>query len=446
MGWALALPTERVPAVYKPRQPRKTALYQLMEAHYEDVKALWEDRFEKTYGRWRGFTDHAVWRYLDCGIEEAGFARIKCRDCGRERLLTLSCKQRGICPSCDAKRAAAFAAFLQDELLENVGHSMWTFTIPKMLRPYFMHHRELLADLARLAYETIQELMAEAVGDPRARPGVVAVPQTFGGAVRPHPHSHCLASRGVWNDEGQWTPVPYIDTTAAEKLFRHKVIHLLKNKALLSDERIEILNRFRRSGFSVDCSVTVWPQDTQGLVRLASYLLRCPVSLSRIHWTPGSKTLFYESSGSLEDPLHSHPNGETLDVFEFIARVLTQIPEPRKHNIHRFGIYSSKARAYRAKTNLALSTCTNRASSPEQIDSTISPQKRAALRKRWAHLIRRVFLTDPLICPDCGGELHVIAFITEPKVIGKILRHLQNRNDASRAPPTPQPQPTFASP
>jgi hypothetical protein len=26
------------------------------------------------------------------------------------------------------------------------------------------------------------------------------------------------------------------------------------------------------------------------------------------------------------------------------------------------------------------------------------------------------------------------------------LRHLQNRNDASRAPPTPQPQPTFASP
>ena len=90
----------------------------------------------------------------------------------------------------------------------------------------------------------------------------------------------------------------------------------------LSDERIEILNRFRRSGFSVDCSVTVWPQDTQGLLRVASYLLRCPVSLSRIHWTPGSKTLFYESNGSNEDPLYSHPDGETLDVFEFIARVL----------------------------------------------------------------------------------------------------------------------------
>ena len=41
-----------------------------------------------------------------------------------------------------------------------------------------MRQRELLGDLARLAYETIKELMLEAVGDPHARPGVVVVPQT----------------------------------------------------------------------------------------------------------------------------------------------------------------------------------------------------------------------------------------------------------------------------
>ncbi len=81
---------------------------------------------------------------------------------------SLSCKQRGICPSCDAKRAAAFAAFLKDELLENVGHCLWTITLPKMLRPYFMYQRELLGDLVRLAYETIHELMSEAAGDDKA--------------------------------------------------------------------------------------------------------------------------------------------------------------------------------------------------------------------------------------------------------------------------------------
>ncbi len=135
-----------------------------------------------------------------------------------------------------------------------------------------------------------------------------------------------LASRGVWNRQGQWLPLPYVDTLAAEKLFAHKIFRLLKSKGLLSDERLELLLSFRNSGFSVDTSPTVWPQDTQGLERLCRYLLRCPVSLSRIHWTPGGKTLFYESKQHAnDDPLFSHPKGETLEIFEFIARVLTQI-------------------------------------------------------------------------------------------------------------------------
>ena len=54
-----------------------------------------------------------------------------------------------------------------------------------------------------------------------------------------HPHAHCLASRGVWDEKGQWLPVPYIDTNAAEKLFAHKIFRFLKSKDLLSDERIE---------------------------------------------------------------------------------------------------------------------------------------------------------------------------------------------------------------
>jgi hypothetical protein len=29
-----------------------------------------------------------------------------------------------------------------------------------MLRPYFLHHRELLGEMARLAYDTVREVMA----------------------------------------------------------------------------------------------------------------------------------------------------------------------------------------------------------------------------------------------------------------------------------------------
>ncbi|MCD6515970.1 MAG: transposase zinc-binding domain-containing protein [Candidatus Aminicenantes bacterium] len=43
-------------------------------------------------------------KYLDCGNPKCGFARIRCPDCGAERLVMFSCKTRGFCPSCHAKR------------------------------------------------------------------------------------------------------------------------------------------------------------------------------------------------------------------------------------------------------------------------------------------------------------------------------------------------------
>jgi hypothetical protein len=68
-----------------------------------------EERFQKPYGFWRGFTDKAPARYLDCGRRNrGGFARLRCEDCREAVLLTFSCLARGLCPSCDAKRAAAF--------------------------------------------------------------------------------------------------------------------------------------------------------------------------------------------------------------------------------------------------------------------------------------------------------------------------------------------------
>jgi len=88
----LVLPSQdrATPLLYRPRQARAALLYQLLEAYYDDVKVLWEERFEKRYGFWRGFVDLVVARYLDCGTQEAGFARLRCEDCHAERLLSFS--------------------------------------------------------------------------------------------------------------------------------------------------------------------------------------------------------------------------------------------------------------------------------------------------------------------------------------------------------------------
>jgi len=54
------------------------------------------------------------------------------------------------------------------------------------------------------------------------------------------------------------------------------------------------------------------------------------------------------------------------------------------------------------------------------------------VRLNWAKLLRRVFEIDLEHCPNCGGELKIIAAILEPPVIEKILTHLGLQ---ARAPP-----------
>ena len=58
--------------------------------------------------------------YLACGLWQGGFARVRCRKCPEEFLVAFSCKRRGVCPSCGAKRAAELAAFLQDAEAERI--------------------------------------------------------------------------------------------------------------------------------------------------------------------------------------------------------------------------------------------------------------------------------------------------------------------------------------
>ena len=49
-----------------------------------------------------------------------------------------------------------------------------------------------------------------------------------------------------------------------------------------------------------------------------------------------------------------------------------------------------------------------------------SPHRRAA-RYAWAALLALIYAVFPLVCPLCGAEMRVIAFITDPPTIHDIL-------------------------
>ena len=51
-------------------------------------------------------------------------------------------------------------------------------------------------------------------------------------------------------------------------------------------------------------------------------------------------------------------------------------------------------------------------------------------------IIRKVYEVDPLLCPHCGGQMSIIAFIEEHKVTDKIIAHLKLTFHAQRPPPS----------
>lgn len=71
-----------------------------------------------------------------------------------------------------------------------------------------------------------------------------------------------------------------------------------------------------------------------------------------------------------------------------------------------------------------------RAAQPAECEASGAHQR--AVRLSWARLLKRVFELDLKHCPNCGGELKIIAAILAQPVIEKILTHLGLQ---ARAPP-----------
>ena len=166
---------------------------------------------------------------------------------------------------------------------------------------------------------------------------------------------------------------------------------------------------------------TVYPSDTEGLHKLACYLMRSPVNLSRLRYHPGSQLILYQSKSG-----HDLDDDGVVDPLEFLARVLIHIPQPHKHGVHFCGAYANRVRStYQAEGTAA----------PSQATGAVLPRR--ALSKRWAELIFRIYEVDPLTCTRCGAPMKILAFITEPAVIRTILAHLNQKLSQQRAPPLP---------
>lgn len=383
------------------RCPEATALYRIVYNYHELLALAWEAQFQARYGVLRDEVREAFHKYLDCGILLHGCARAVCEECRHTELIAFSCKRRGLCPSCDAKRALIFAEHLHENVLLPYPHSHLVFSIPKRLRPYFKFNRQLLRHLYRAAWSAWQACVSDAL--PGTETGAVMALHTAGDLLNFHPHIHALALQGGIDESGSFHPIDSVDTEYLSRVFAEHVFEALRTEELLDSEAIAAMQAWRHSGFHAWVGEPVEASDSDKRQFLARYLKKSPVMHSRIE-------LIHSGAEPIVRLSKASDVSRDFAPLEFLALLQAHIPDLWEQTTRYFGCYATRTRGAK---RLALGK-------PGHPELEPAPKPSAS----WARCMKKVFEFDPLLCPACGGTMKIKAFITDSSEIQRLSKNI----------------------
>jgi hypothetical protein len=424
-------------------------VYQVMQGHLE----TWLAGCRQADGEGlpvAGYIEEDFRKYLACGILANGFARARCAGCGYDFLIAFSCKGRGICPSCNTRRMVETAAHLNDQVFPQVPVRQWVLSFPKRLRYFLARDADLLDRVLRIFLNSVEKalLLCSPDAPDHARLGAVTFVHRFGSALNGHIHFHCCVIDGVFSAEGEALRFHQAIVTreAIAKVqaeVRERVLRLFKRRKLLSPEDVDMMRQWEHEGgFSLNADVTVAAQDRAGLERLLRYCARPIFASERLQWIEKDQRLVYR----LPKP---RPDGQTvlyLTPMEFLDKLAVLIPPPRKHRHRYHGVLAPNAPLRQAVTAYARLPMGDDAVSADQAPVTNEDRSETGTKtpfyaaSLWAMLIARIYEVFPLVCPQCGDELKIVAFLTEADPIQRILIYIgepvtQPRIATARAPP-----------
>jgi hypothetical protein len=87
-----------------------------------------------------------------------------------------------------------------------------------------------------------------------------------------------------------------------------------------------------------------------------------------------------------------------FSCLEWMAALISHIPDRGGQMVRYLGHYSNATRGRLKKED----------GRPEY--HIIEDESLGGLNKSWARLIQKIYEVDPLTCPECGGEMRIIAF------------------------------------
>ena len=390
--------------------------------------------------------------YLRCGILAHGFARVRCGDCGHERLVAFSCKGRGVCPSCTTRRMAEVGAHLTDRVLPCLPLRQWVLSVPKRLRPYLHHDPDVASGVLHILLRAIRStLRATSPGAPTSvrdtRIGGVSFLHRFGSSLNAHFHYHLIVLDGVFS-EAEDGDVRFHEASdleprhweALQRTVQRRVLRYFCRRGLLDEHTTaDMLSWQGTGGFSIDASVRVEGHDRHAVERLVRYCARPPLALERLHAIDGHPSLTSPEARLLYRLPKPTPEGRTallLTPLELLERLARLIPPPRIHRHRYHGVLAPNARLRPRVIVLGRAEPDAGAHAPADEEPTeasraapsraapTTSSRRSSSRIPWARLLARIYEVLPLLRVSCGGEMKVLSFLTEPATVQAILVHL----------------------
>jgi hypothetical protein len=197
----------------------------------------------------------------------------------------------------------------------------------------------------------------------------------------------------------------------------------------LEEDAAQAMLGWPHSGFGAQAGPRLAVDDREGLLRVARYAARASVADSRLRYDAERAEVELVSAARDGPYVGVH----RMTALEVLARWADHVPGRYETRVRYYGAFATRRRVWWRRHGVVL------VHAPEAEPGAAEPAAEwpalRARRRRWAELLRLVYAVDVEVCGRCGGAARIVGFVTEPRVVRRILAHLERRGIKARAGP-----------
>ena len=336
--------------------------------------------------------DKEVHKMINCSLHNLGASIYVCPNDDEVYFCHHTCKGR-LCSSCGIKTQNMVTQNILEKCFK-VKHRHITFTIPELLRIWFIDDLTTTNILFEAACETLYSVVNGKYKKTRFynlkwKPGFFAFLHTFGRPMNFNPHIHVIFAEYLINN-GKFKKITYLDYNALSKRFMKILLDKMEKhfgKKIFRGTKNQMYQKYP-NGFYVNNKLEddgIKFNSIEALIKyVVRYCSRPAIAESRILDYDGTNVKWCYT-----DHKKNEYHETTEDAFSFIKRIIKHLLPHNFKTIRSYGFYNKPSKI------------------PKDTNMLVSKEKINLRRQllNWKMLIQSSFKRNPLMCPNCDIQM-----------------------------------------